>query len=65
MARERPPRPVQLFSDEYLERCRALSPTDIVRFLEDFRRLHAAPRGPDADRQTTSLHVPQSKSPYQ
>lgn len=33
-------RPVQFFSDEYLERCRALSPADIVRFLDEFRRLY-------------------------
>lgn len=42
MSRERPPRPVQRFSDEYLEHCRTLSPEDIVRFLDDFRKLHAA-----------------------
>ena len=35
--REEPVRAVQLFSDEYLERCRQLSPDDIVRFLEEFR----------------------------
>ena len=34
------PRPVQTFSDEYLARCRELSALDIVRFLEDFRRIH-------------------------
>ena len=28
---------VQRFTDEYLERCRELSPADIVRFLEDYR----------------------------
>ena len=33
---------LQRFSDAYLERCRELSPEDIVRFLEDFRRLHGA-----------------------
>lgn len=37
-----PKRPLQRFSDAYLERCRELSPEDIVRFLEDFRRLHGA-----------------------
>lgn len=42
MNRERSPRPVQRFSDEYLEHCRTLSPEDIVRFLDDFRKLHAA-----------------------
>lgn len=35
-------RPVQYFSDEYLERCRKLSPDDIVRFLDEFRRLYGA-----------------------
>lgn len=37
-----PQRPVQRFSDEYLERCRELSPEDIVRLMEDFRRLRGA-----------------------
>lgn len=37
-----PERPLQRFSDTYLERCRELSPEDIVRFLDDFRRLHGA-----------------------
>jgi predicted DNA binding CopG/RHH family protein len=32
--------PVQKFSDEYLDRCREMSPDEIVRFLEDFRRVH-------------------------
>ena len=33
-------RPVQKFSDEYLERCSEMSSDEIVRFLEDFRRIH-------------------------
>ena len=33
-------RPVQHFTDEYLERCRALSPEDVVRFLDDFKHIH-------------------------
>lgn len=33
-------RPVQKFSDEYLERCREMSHDEIVRFLDDFRRIH-------------------------
>ena len=36
------PRPVQRFTAEYLERCRALSPDDVVRFLEDFKRIQGA-----------------------
>lgn len=35
-------RPVQYFSKDYLEQCRAMTPEQIVRFLEDFRSL----RGP-------------------
>ncbi len=31
---------VQLFSDEYLQQCRGLTPDQVVRFLDDFRRLH-------------------------
>ena len=34
-------RPVQRFSDEYLEQTRRLPHGEILRFLEDFRRLHA------------------------
>ena len=33
-------RPVQHFSSEYLERCKALSPVEIVRFLDDFKLIH-------------------------
>ena len=40
--REEPARAVQLFSDAYLERCRQLSPDDIVHFLEEFRHNFAA-----------------------
>lgn len=38
-------RPVQYFSDAYLERCRQLTPAQIVRFLDEFRRLHGARSG--------------------
>jgi len=34
-------RPVQRFSAEYLESTRGLSPDDVVRFLDEFRRMHA------------------------
>jgi predicted DNA binding CopG/RHH family protein len=33
-------RPVQHFSDEYLEQCRGMTPDQVLRFLEDFRTLH-------------------------
>ncbi len=31
---------MQLFSDEYLQQCRDLTPDQVLRFLDDFRRLH-------------------------
>ena len=37
-------RPVQKFSDDYLERCREMSHDEIVRFLDDFRSVHANSR---------------------
>lgn len=49
-------RPVQYFSDEYLERCRAMQPDQIVRFLEDFRLLHG---GPPPKSKLISLKVPE------
>ncbi len=33
---------VQYFSDEYLERCRGMTPEQILRYLDDFRRLHGS-----------------------
>ncbi len=37
-------RPLQRFSEDYLEGCRDLAPQDIVRFLEDFRILRGQAR---------------------
>lgn len=34
-------RPVQYFTPEYLAQCRQMTPDQIIRFLEDFRRLNA------------------------
>lgn len=33
-------RALQKFSDEYLANCKGMSAESIVRFLDDFRRLH-------------------------
>ena len=33
---------IQYFSDEYLEQCRDMTPDQIIRFLDDFRRLHGS-----------------------
>ena len=52
-----PPRPVQFFSDEYLERCRAMKPVEVLEFLESFRLLHA--RASSRSR-LISLKVPES-----
>lgn len=37
-------RPVQHFSDEALAAGSKMTPDQVLRFLEDFRRLHAAPK---------------------
>ena len=50
-------RPVQYFSSEYLEQCRAMKPEHVVRFLEDFRVLHGgAARSPKS--RLISMKVP-------
>lgn len=51
-------RPVQLFSAEYLEQCRSMRPEQVVRFLEDFRILHAPQARPSKSR-LISLKVPE------
>ena len=49
-------RPVQFFSNEYLEQCRAMTPDQILQFLEDFRDLNQP-----ADRsRLISLKVPEA-----
>ena len=50
------PRPVQYFSDEYLEQCRRMRPEEIVAFLESYRRLQAAK---PAKSKLISLKVPE------
>lgn len=32
-------KPIQYFTKDYLERCKDLTPDQILQFLEDFRRL--------------------------
>ena len=49
-------RPVQHFSDEYLEHCRTMKPDEILEFLEGFRRLHA---GASSRSRLISIKVPQ------
>jgi uncharacterized protein (DUF4415 family) len=54
-------RPVQHFTPEYLQQCRQMTPDQIIRFLEDFRRLHGAST-PETDRirsRLISIKVPE------
>lgn len=48
---------VQRFTDEYLDRCREMSGDDIVRFLDDFRRVHGSAPGKS---QLISIKVPEN-----
>lgn len=47
---------VQLFSDEYLQQSRDLTPDQVVRYLDDFRRLHGCR---PASSKLISMKVPQ------
>jgi len=49
-------RPVQYFSPEYLESCRAMSPDQIVQFLEDFRKMQI----PRDKSRLISIKIPES-----
>ena len=65
---------LQKFSDAYLARCAAMKPDEVIRFLEDFRRIHS-PR--KSQSKLISMKVPEdllevfktkaklSKIPYQ
>jgi len=51
-------RPVQYFTDEYLEYCQNLTPEQIVEFLEQFRRIaHAGSHSPS---KLISIKVPEN-----
>lgn len=54
-------RPVQYFTPEYLEQCRQMTPDQIIRFLEDFRRLHGgtAPEASRVKSRLISIKVPE------
>lgn len=67
-------KPVQKFSDDYLARCAEMKADEIVRFLDDFRRIHGATK---TQSKLISLKIPEdllqvfktkarlSKTPYQ
>jgi predicted DNA binding CopG/RHH family protein len=50
-------RPVQTFTDEYLEQCRRMTPEQVIRFLEDFRMLQSSR---PARSKLISLKVPEN-----
>lgn len=52
---------VQYFTGEYLEQCRQMTPDQIIRFVEDFRRLHGVRAANAARRKSRliSLKVPE------
>jgi len=47
-------RPVQFFSDEYLEQCKHATPETILEFLESFRLMN----GPTGKSKLISIKVP-------
>lgn len=49
-------KPLQYFSDDYLENCRQMSATEVVTFLDDFRRLHGRKK---AASKLISMKVPE------
>ena len=48
-------KPLQRFSDEYLESTRDVRADEVIRFLDDFRQLHA----PAAPSRLISMRVPE------
>ena len=51
-------RPVQYFSDAYLEQCKDMTPDQIIRFLDDIRQLHGA--GVTTKSRLISIKVPEN-----
>lgn len=50
-------RPIQYFSDEYLQQCKKMRPEEILRFLEEFRILNSSSNGKS---RLISLKIPES-----
>jgi len=48
-------RPLQRFSTEYLESIRQISPDHVVRYLDEFRQIHA----PNRPSRLISMRVPE------
>lgn len=49
-------RPVQYFTDEYLEQCKKMTPEQILEYLESFRLLNS----PEDKMKLISIKIPQS-----
>lgn len=56
-------RPVQYFTDEYLEQCKLMTPEQILQFLEEFRLLFAAQVAEQVNTQATITAQHDSKQP--
>jgi predicted DNA binding CopG/RHH family protein len=52
-------KPVQYFSDDYLQQCREMTPEQIIKYLDDFRQLHGNPAHGRAKSKLISLKVPE------
>jgi len=51
-------KPVQYFSPQYLKQCRAVKPGATLRFMENFRKLHA--RGEKPKSKLISIKIPET-----
>ena len=54
-------RPVQYFTDEYLELCKELRPEQIVRFLDDYRKMNSLRQVPGANQEFYAPLVRESR----
>lgn len=53
-------KPIQYFSDAYLELSKKSSPSQIADFLEEYAKLHARPRQANEPSRLISLRMPAS-----
>ena len=53
-------KPVQYFSDEYLEQCRKMTQDQIIQFLDDFRQLHGQGNRAKSRSKLISIKIPEN-----
>jgi predicted DNA binding CopG/RHH family protein len=53
-------KPVQYFSNEYLEQCKQMTPDQIVQFLDDFRQLHGQANMQPSRSKLISIKIPEN-----